>query len=235
MKDTLRSALYATVALATPQIASATLLVGFSDFDGSANSEGHDYALSGFSGLAIDQGSEPSYNTGGSLDGSMGTTTFSEFTPGTSDGYLRSINAGDPIIQVTNNSAGAYSLTSLLFDAANQGGGNTVAVTYRLGLSGAWLSLFTTLALSNSGSAGASVDYQDNVVNLVGLGITLLNGNSIQFKFDGNTNGRIDNIALTGLQAIPEPASLVALGCLLGSGVFLRQRRREPAVVAELA
>jgi len=32
-------------------------------------------------------------------------------------------------------------------------------------------------------------------------------------------------ITLSNLTAIPEPASLLALGCLIGSGAFLRRRR----------
>lgn len=231
MKKSLLSILVGSAVSMVPQIASATLLVGYSDFDAATNTENADYALGGFSGTVIDGPSEVSYNTGGSNDGTLGGSSFAEFTPGASDGYLRTIGSGDPIIQVTNNSSQSYGLTSLLFDAANQGGGNTLAVTYRLGTSGTWLSLYTTPKLPDSGSAGASVDFGDYLKDLVGLDITLLGeagitaANTIQFKFDGLSNARIDNIGLTGLSAIPEPASVVALACLLGSGMFLRQRR----------
>ena len=211
--------------LLAPSTASATLLIGFEQFDNLANSEGADYSLGGFSGSVIDGAGQASVATGGSNDTTYGNTSLAEHNPAANNGYLRSLEAGDPVVQVTNTSAGAYSLTSLLFDAASQAGGGNVIVTYRQGTTGAWLNLFTTGTLPIAGAAGTSANYADYLVNLVGLGITLLNGQTIQFKFDGQPNARIDNIAVTGLSAIPEPASLLALGCLLGSGLFLRQRR----------
>lgn len=236
MKTSLFAILLGSAIFAT-QNASATLLVGFHDFDGTVADESADYALAGFSGTVVKNG-EVSVTGGGSNDGYYGNTVSPGFTglnPGINDGYLRSLSTGDPVVQLTNSSAGAYSLSSLLFDAANQGGGAEVTVTYRLGTSGTWLSLFTTPAVPDSGGSGVSTNYGDYLMNLVGLGVTLMNGQSIQFKFDGNANGRIDNIALTGLSAIPEPASLLALGCLLGSGVFMRQRRRTAGAALQLA
>jgi hypothetical protein len=50
-------------------------------------------------------------------------------------------------------------------------------------------------------------------------------GQTINFIFT-STNARIDNIAVTGISAIPEVGSLLALGCLVGSGTLLRSRRR---------
>lgn len=60
------------------------------------------------------------------------------------------------------------------------------------------------------------------------LGLVLGDQQDISFRFTltGDTEMRLDNIAVTGFTAIPEPGSLLALGCLVGSGAFLRTRRR---------
>jgi hypothetical protein len=64
--------------------------------------------------------------------------------------------------------------------------------------------------------------------------LLLIGANSTRyFDFERTNQGldvRLDNIAFEGLKgdltAVPEPGSLVALGCLVGSGAFLRSRRR---------
>ena len=71
----------------------------------------------------------------------------------------------------------------------------------------------------------SSTDYKDFNVDLQSLGLYLPAGETINFKFTWASGDamRIDNI---GLVALPEPGSMLALGCLVGSGAFLRIRRR---------
>ena len=236
MKTSLFAILLGSAIFAT-QNASATLLVGFHDFDGTVADESADYAMAGFSGTVVKTG-EVSLTGGGSNDGYYGNTVSPGFTglnPGINDGYLRSINAGDPVFRFTNVSGASTSLSSLLFDAASQSGGSSFQVDYRTTASPVtWTSLYNTGSTPVvAGGSGASADYNDFAASLVG--ITLATGKWIEFRFDGSPNGRLDNIALTGLSAIPEPASLLALGCLLGSGVFMRQRRRTAGAALQLA
>ncbi|MEN9975063.1 MAG: hypothetical protein RLZZ282_1069 [Verrucomicrobiota bacterium] len=233
MKSSLFAILLGSAIFAT-QNASATLLVGFYDFDSNATTESADYALMGFSGTVV-KNAEASVTNGGSNDGFYGNTVspgFVGLNPGTNDGYLRSISGGDPVFRFTNDSAASTSLSSLLFDAASQSGGSAFQVDYRTTASPVtWAGLFNTGSMPVvAGGSGVSADYNDFAASLVG--ITLSAGEWIEFRFDGTPNGRIDNIALV---AIPEPASLLALGCLMGSGAFLRQRRRTLGASVQLA
>jgi hypothetical protein len=45
-------------------------------------------------------------------------------------------------------------------------------------------------------------------------------------NFTGTPTGSFINLTAGALTAIPEPGSLLALGCLVGSGALLRSRRR---------
>lgn len=66
-------------------------------------------------------------------------------------------------------------------------------------------------------------------------GITATGVDQLKFTFGNDGNG-LDGISMyreldvfgtaTSLTAVPEPGSLLALGCLLGTGVCLRSRRR---------
>jgi hypothetical protein len=242
MKTSLFAILLGSAIFAT-QNASATLLVGFHlvgfhDFDGTVADESADYALAGFSGTVTKNGGVgDSVTGGGSNDGLYGNTVYPAFykrNPGINDGYLRSLNEADPVFRFTNASFNSISLANLLFDTASSSGGS-FQVDYRTTASPVtWTSLYNTGPTSIvSGAAGTSANYNDFAASLVG--ITLATGKWIEFRFDGAPNGRLDNIALTSLSAIPEPASLLALGCLMGSGVFLRQRRRTAGAALQLA
>jgi hypothetical protein len=241
MKTSLFAILLGSAIFATPNASASFLLVGFHDFDATGADESADYAAAGFSGTVVKNG-EPSVAGGGSNDGYYGNTVSPGFpglnpgtNPGTNDGYLRSIIAGDPVFRFTNVSYISIPLASLLFDAASLSGGSSFQVDYRTTASpSSWTSLYNTgPAPVVSGGPGASANYNDFAADLVG--ITLLTGKWIEFRFDTPTNGRLDNIALTSLSAVPEPASLLALGCLMGSGVFLRQRRRTAGAALQLA
>lgn len=223
--------LAALAALVLPQIASASLLVGFHNFDGTATTEtvgpsqtalpsgANNYASAGFLGTLTKNG-EVSVNGGGSNDGTYGDRNFGLANPTNADGYGRSLGGGDPIFKVTNLSGSAVTLSSLLFDAATQAGGGTIKVTYVMstGESG---NFTTNKPLPTAGGSGSNINFEDFAVSLAGW--VLGDEEWIEFKFDGSPNGRIDNLALT---AIPEPGSMLGLGCVVGAGAFLRSRRR---------
>lgn len=211
--------------MASP-MASATLLVGFYDFNNNTVAENANYQLGGFSGTVTKNG-EASVNNGGSNDGTYGAVTFAANNPTTNDGYARSLSLGDPVFTITKTSSGTTPLAALLFDAANQAGGGVINVSYRTD-AGAFTPLGTATSLPVAGPAGTSTNYGDYFLSLVGFSLSGINS-FIEFKFDGSPNGRVDNIAIT---AIPEPGSMLALGCLACSGAFLRSRRQSSPVIA---
>lgn len=71
-------------------------------------------------------------------------------------------------------------------------------------------------------------DYTDVNFNLAGLGLWLDVGDTITFTFKEINGGAVhlDNL---GIAAIPEPGSLLAFGCFLGSGLLIRRNRRSIA------
>jgi hypothetical protein len=115
-------------------------------------------------------------------------------------------------------------LSSLLFDATTRDlAGQRMSITYTI-----------TNPLDNGGGSELIVDsgytnVQDFGDFTFNIGKVLNNSGiftaTFAFVSSGNPNGTadlyIDNIAL-----VPEPGSLLALGALMGGGVFFRSRRR---------
>ncbi len=220
-----------------PSTSSATLLVGIHSFNASATSQStadsgsSNYALPGFVGL-VTKNSQTSVATGGSNDGFYGNSTIPVPSPPTAagDGYARILNS-TLTFSFTNNTGGNYELTSFLFDFASQTGGSSASVTYRI--DGGPATVVGTGPLpAVAGAAGSLANYNDLFIDLVGLNLNNLS--TIMFGITASPNGRVDNVALTGaaFTPIPEPGSLLAVGCLVGSGLLLRTRRRSAAVVA---
>lgn len=214
----------AIAAIALPQIASASLLVGFHQFDDTSATQtvlpgsATNYAASGFRGDIFKNGAD-SDDEGGSLDGTYGNRNFGPLNPGTNDGYGRSLNDGDPVIRITNVNAGSVYLDALLFDAASISANRTIYVTYQINGDG-----FKNLASGSLPSTAGSGIYRDFAIDLKSLITDAFGaGDWIEFKFNGVTNGRIDNIALT---SIPETGNALACAGLLAGGVFFRSRRR---------
>ncbi len=214
--------LLASTAVFAPQIASATLLVGFYDFDGNSNPEAADYAISGFTGTVSKDG-VGSIDLRGSTNGSYGGQTFEApaVNPAVNDGYLKVINS-DLTFTIFNNTGNDSPLTSLLFDAASPSGSAQFTVSYSIG-GGAFQTLTPTPLTANvvSGPANSSTSYGAYLLDLTGLTLSALS--SADFVFSAGPEVRIDNVAFS---AIPEPGSLMALGCVLGSGLLLRSRSR---------
>lgn len=134
---------------------------------------------------------------------------------------------------MSNASGSTYALGNLLFDFTND---FTYPTKYQIRYSLNGGSPVTALAYgptnNTGGTSGSSLsnNWTDVAVSLIG--VMLQSGQSIVFYFDTTNGGAIDNVAVTGINAVPEPASLVALGCVLGSGLMLRNRRRQPAAIA---
>ena len=109
-------------------------------------------------------------------------------------------------------------LGGLLFDAASSSSVSDLTVTYTTNFGASGNASFSALPSTPVGGSGNFANY---ALSLIGL--TMTSGDWINFRFEGIQNVRIDNMALT---AVPEPSSLLALGCVIGSGAFLRMRRR---------
>ncbi|MEI7912811.1 MAG: hypothetical protein WCK77_24555 [Verrucomicrobiota bacterium] len=185
--------------------------------------------------------------TGGSTDQYFGSTDDSIWATGGSQGFevpsLATANGAlilSPtqsfIFSVTSNNPFKSRLDQLLFDVlrvSGSAGTSTGSLQYQINGSG-----YTNL-VSNYDLNGDSTntplpftltrfttsDYVDYNVDLTSLDLFLPAGGTIDFKFVWNSGSpmQVDNI---GLVAAPEPGSMLALGCLVGSGAFLRIRRR---------
>lgn len=219
-----------------PQFASATLLVGYSDFAFTSNIDNTpNESLSGFSGVLTKSSTLTDVTTtGGSSDGFYGPDSTLGGGVAIGSGVLNPTNNGriggvaGVTLTVTNGTLSAYALESLLFDGRRNGEANPTTYTVSWSSPGGSGSQ-GGMAAVNGGGAPVTVPYDDFKVNLgsIILGV----GQSIVFTWSAtDVSSRIDNIALTGLNAIPEPASLLALGCLVASGALLRNRRRGPAL-----
>ena len=223
------AALLASAAFTLAPTASASLLVGWYDFNNTSNPESADVNATGFSGSFAKAGT--SRDLGGDNGGGSGLFYGdSGIASGSgNDGFLRTGANDSTMLTLLNNSGSAVTLASLFFDAAVRYPTNTIGVSYRMGTSGAWVSLANfSPVVGFDPVAGGQFDFSDLSLSLIGAVPVLGSGNTIQFAFNGGS-GAIDNIAIT---AIPEPAGLLALACLLGSGLMLRSRPRMAAVAA---
>jgi len=216
-------ALLGASALLVSNSSAAILVAGWHAFDNNSTaSEAPDSVSTGFSGLVVKN--TYSVSPGGDNDGTYGNSSAWGVVP-SNDGYARVTTAANLYFTVTNNNASAVQLTSLLFDAVSsqKAGGGTYDFTISYSLNGGttWTALSTVNpALNANGfNPNQQEDFSDFVLNL--SSVTLASAATIQFRFEGQ--GRIDNVALI---AVPETSSTIALGGLLGAGVFFRSRRR---------
>lgn len=220
----------ASLFLVTPASA-AFLLAGAHSFEGTSplniSPEAADVTHPGFSGTVFK--TNASLSTGGSSDGTYGPGTASghggHTYPGSGAGDDGSLQVGSVAATqflVDSSSNVPKTLTALLFDASV----NNMRVSYTLGSDIIETTLAPTTVTSTS---GGFFNYE---VDLSGLGLELAAdaASSINFFFRSTTGiASLDNVALT---AIPEPSSLAVLGCLVGSGVFLRSRSRKKVAAA---
>ena len=234
MQRSFRSILIASAVLGVPQLASASLLVGFHNFSGGTSESATpedptNYAMTGFSGTATNAAG--SLATVGSSDKFYGDSkSYGTGDDGVGGSALAS-HSKSLVVTALNGTGVSYNIDTLLFDAATLTAVKGGVVYYKIG-SGTYtpLSSYTVGEAEINGGALSS-DYQDFSMYLDS--IVLPSGQSISFEFTPNTSSgvqRFDNIGIVGsLTPVPEPGSLVALGCLVGSGAFLRTRRRSAA------
>jgi hypothetical protein len=223
MNVSFRPLLLASAALLAPQISSATILAGYNAFvQGNAGGSATETApgiTATYSGTTT--------SALGSNDGTYGPTL--PVTGGGRNNGTAIISGAvsapvNFVISVTNNTGSTMTLSSLLFDATTRDlAGQRMSITYTI-----------TNPLDNGGGSELIVDsgytnVQDFGDFTFNIGKVLNNSGiftaTFAFVSSGNPNGTadlyIDNIAL-----VPEPGSLLALGALMGGGVFFRSRRR---------
>lgn len=216
-----RNIFLALIAFAMPQVASATLLVGWYDFDfESTAAEDADFEATDVTGT-VTKGGQISRSNGGSNDGFYGDSTFAASAGG--DGYLE-ISNSTLIFSLTNNSTDMeLVMQDLFFDAAIRTGTGNITANYQI-VGGASGILGSRVNDTPSGANNASFDYKDLSFDL-GLIPMVGKGQTINFLFTADTFAKIDNVGITGISVIPEPSSLLALGVFLSSGFMLRSRR----------
>ena len=122
------------------------------------------------------------------------------------------------------NSGDSQPLAALMFDMSASLTGAAISISYNIVDSMSNLTFGTLTPAPIVGTAGS---YSNHILDLGALGLVLDNGSTVNFVFQGvqGSPGEsyFDNIGIT---AIPEPGSLLALSCVLGSGLLLRTRRR---------
>lgn len=232
MKRSILPLLFGAIVFVAPQIAPGMLLVGYSDFAFTSNIDNTpNELLAGFSGVLTKSPTLIDVSTtGGSSDGFYGpdSTVLGGIAIGsgvsnpTNNGRIGGVSG--VTLTVTNGTTSAYQLQSLLFDGRRNGESNPTTYTVSWTSPGGSGSQGGMDAVSGGG-APVFTPYDDFIVNLGGIILGV--GQSIVFTWSAtDITSRIDNVALAGLNAIPEVGSLLALGCLVGSGTLLRTRRR---------
>jgi hypothetical protein len=222
MKVSLRPLLLATAALLAPQVSSASVLAGYNAFT-STNAGG--VATEIAAGIASATFTGTTTGVLGSNDGTYGPTV-----PVTGGGVANgaafmdglSVAPTNFVITVTNGSTPQV-LTQLLFDATTR---ENPSQQMRV----AW-------SISNPNAAGSSdivvfdtgyiqnQNYGDYVVDLGGKTLAANAVFTATFSYIVGS-GAYSDIFIDNIALVPEPGSLMALGCLMGGGAFFRSRRR---------
>lgn len=221
-----------------------TRLAGWYDFNSSAAPEDADYLwpgstlVNGYSGTVTKTTNSTGYGTPdfgyGSTDGYYGNTNWTATSysnyPTEVNGALVMNSTAWTQFAVTNINQPTTLIGYLIFDAkrtATTSPETKINVSYQKG-AGPITPLFTNLndvtGLTTYG------DYNDFSFNLSGMGLTIAAGETINFLFalsnGGSPTARLDQVGITMGIPVPEPGSLVALGCFLGSGLLIRRNRR---------
>lgn len=229
--------------MAVPQFASAAILFGgFYNFDGT-DPESAEATLSNFT-VQVDK-STASSSTGGSTDSFYGfnVTGPISWTPPSlgppvvigdlGDGYLN-LTSAPTVFSIYNGTLATYTMTQLCYDLVSTVSGSKADVKWKYLLGDQTVhSVATSLSPANASPLADYADFESGFPGVLSILIAIPAGETVLFSYtqNGPTEGlRLDNIAFLGetgdLTAVPEPGSLVALGCLVGSGAFLRSRRR---------
>jgi hypothetical protein len=223
MKVSLRPLLLASATLLMPQISSATLLAGYNAFPTSAAGGSATETAPGFTGTFTGTTS----SLLGSDDGTYGAG-LPVTTPGNANNGAAFIDglATAPtnfVITVTNGTANGYALSALLFDATTrENPSQQVQVAWTISNPGAAGN--TSVVVFDTGYT-ASKNFGDYSISL--LGNSLAPGGVFTATFSYIVgSGTYSDLFLDNIALVPEPGSLMALGCLMGGGAFFRSRRR---------
>ncbi len=226
------------------------VIIGWHSFDAIASTpEAPDRVSSGVSGRLIE--GTASWHEGGSNDGIYGDSDVIYPPNGisvpdsgpTGDGHARvrpRIPTANGFLQleITNNRNYALPLHYLFFDMAealnlNPGLDLRLEVYFgsTLGVAAGGPNDGQNVHIGNADTttgtnSGDYSDFTDFSFDLAGLSIGKGNTAYFTFWYPGGQpqfSLRLDNIAVT---AIPEPGSLLALGGVIGAGLFIRRRNR---------
>ena len=237
-------------ALAFSQGANASLLIGFYDFRPGAKpmiptDDPAEYAAVGSRGW-VESPEQATQGDGGSYDATYGNSGIPtgeipspQLPPGNGAATIRSIpDPSNPLFSVLtfwveNTGTLAIPLGKLFFDAAEPDSGGVVNQVLKVSWSPTG-DLATSIPLAPPIDVIAETAGNIYVGYSLSLaGFMLDPGNKIAFLFtsdyvpaSGNYNSDtiwIDNV---GISAVPEPGSVVGLGCVLAAGFMLRHRRR---------
>lgn len=229
------------------QITQGGVLLGFNSFaedsttfDSKASDDSADEAKTGWSGSIASAGLA---ELGGSSDNYYGNDWDQKnighliygAPPTTDNGYV-DVAVGTRFTGVAGTSG---TIDALLFDAASVSGSASnfdVSWTFWTDVTKnvvAGSGNSSTLTVGPGTSGNVNSNYKDFAVDLGSFflpagGIFEIIWNRVGAPTGNPGNFKMDNIAL-----VPEPGSMLGLGCLVGFGTLLRSRRRTgPAVIA---
>lgn len=225
------------------QVTQGSVLLGFNSFTEDAIVESTDVvpdeAQAGWSGSVSSTGftelggsSDSYYGVDNDLAG-QGHLIYST-GPGADNGYVDVANG----TKFSGMAGTSGTIDALLFDAASVSVNKSIFnVSWNF-----WTDVSKTTVASTGSTAVAPLEvgpgnsinvnsnYKDFAVNLGSFFLPAGGVFEIVWNRVGTTPGnfKLDNIAL-----VPEPGSMLGLGCLVGFGTLLRSRRRTgPAVIA---
>ncbi len=223
--------LTALASLSLPALCSATFIVAWHDFDGTASTEAPDLiAPVGFVSGTMTKPTA-SVNTGGSQDGQYAILSIPvPPTVAGGDGYMR-VNGGQTAsFSFTNTSGIDLLLANVLFDLARivgTGSSTTLALTayvdsvFASDAGGG----FATVLNTNPNWADVANNPDNQVIIPVGSTLT------VDFAHAAGAAAGLDNVAFI-FTAVPEPAHALGLAAMLACGTMLRSRRRNPVELA---
>jgi hypothetical protein len=182
-------------------------------------------------GIALNTGAGPAGFNGNS-DNVFGSSDWNSLT-GSDPNFNGAAQVGAFLaptrFSLTNGNAEEVPIGYLLFDLRTHFNPATVKISYESSHDGNGdIRVTTPISEINT-----SDDYSDYNFDLRSLGIKLAQNESITFIFDasaGVSDAYLDNVAIAaGVSPIPEPGSMLAVACFLGSGLLIRRNRRSLA------
>ena len=240
---TLKLLALSSALLGAAQVTHGSVLLGFNSFgsnttdvDGTDVDNTPDEAQTGWSGsitsdLAVNGGSTDNYYGNDWDQPGIGHLIYGP-PPTTDNGYVDNGN----ITLFTGTAGTAGSIDALLFDSVSSAAsGATFNIKWSFWTDSSKTTAIAggsgtspTYTLASGTTAKNDSDYQDFALNLGSFFLPV--GGYFEITWDrltGQSSFKLDNIAL-----VPEPGSMLGLGCLVGIGTLLRSRRRTAPVLS---